>query len=193
MTKLITRLHIAVAALALLCGGTSFTSRAIASEQAAWAALREGAIVLFRHANAPGIGDPPGFRLDDCATQRNLDAQGRDQAAKIGELFRREQIAVAAVLSSVWCRAFDTASLAFPGQVRHEPSFNSFFDDRDQQAAQTEAARTILLDWRGPGTLVVVTHQVNMQALTGIAPASGEGVVLRREGGQLPIIGRVKP
>ena len=87
MTKLITRLHIAVAALALLCGGTSFTSRAIASEQAAWAALREGAIVLFRHANAPGFGDPPGFRLDDCATQRNLDAQGRDQAVKIGDCF----------------------------------------------------------------------------------------------------------
>ena len=97
------------------------------------------------------------------------------------------------MLSSVWCRAFDTANLAFPGQVRREPSFNSFFDDRDQQAAQTDAARTILLGWRGPGTLVVVTHQVNMQALTGIAPASGEGVVLRREGGQLQVVGRIKP
>ena len=193
MTDLITRLHLAVAALALLCVGTSFTSRAIASEQAAWAALREGAIVVFRHANAPGIGDPQGFRLDDCATQRNLDAQGRDQAVKIGERFRREQIAVTAVLSSVWCRAFDTASLAFPGQVRREPSFNSFFDDRGQQAAQTDAARAILLGWSGPGTLVVVTHQVNMQALTGIGPASAEGLVLRREGEQLRIIGRITP
>lgn len=192
MMALIKRLRIAIG-FALLWGGISFASQAIASEQAAWAALRQGAIVLFRHADAPGTGDPPGFRLDDCATQRNLDARGRDQAAKVGERFQREQIVVSTVLSSAWCRAFDTAILAFPGQVRREPSLNSFFDDRSQKAAQTNAAKAILVGWRGPGALVAVTHQVNIEALTGIAPAPGEGVVLKSERDELEVIGRIRP
>ena len=190
---LIKRLRIAIGSLALLWGGISLASQAIASEQAAWAALRQGAIVLFRHADAPGTGDPPAFRLDDCATQRNLDARGRDQAAKVGERFQREQIVVSTVLSSAWCRAFDTAILAFPGQVRREPSLNSFFDDRSQKAAQTNAAKAILVGWRGPGALVAVTHQVNIEALTGIAPAPGEGVVLKSEQDELEVIGRIRP
>lgn len=190
---LIKRLRIAIGSLALLWGGISLASQAIASEQAAWAALRQGAIVLFRHADAPGTGDPPAFRLDDCATQRNLDARGRDQAAKVGERFQREQIVVSTVLSSAWCRAFDTAILAFPGQVRREPSLNSFFDDRSQKAAQTNAAKAILVGWRGPGALVAVTHQVNIEALTGIAPAPGEGVVLKSERDELEVIGRIRP
>ncbi len=193
MMALIKRLRIAIGSLALLWGGISLASQAIASEQAAWAALRQGAIVLFRHADAPGTGDPPGFRLDDCATQRNLDARGRDQAAKVGERFQREQIVVSTVLSSAWCRAFDTAILAFPGQVRREPSLNSFFDDRSQKAAQTNAAKAILVGWRGPGALVAVTHQVNIEALTGIAPAPGEGVVLKSERDELEVIGRIRP
>ena len=193
MMALIKRLRIAIGSLALLWGGISLASQAIASEQAAWAALRQGAIVLFRHADAPGTGDPPAFRLDDCATQRNLDARGRDQAAKVGERFQREQIVVSTVLSSAWCRAFDTAILAFPGQVRREPSLNSFFDDRSQKAAQTNAAKAILVGWRGPGALVAVTHQVNIEALTGIAPAPGEGVVLKSERDELEVIGRIRP
>jgi hypothetical protein len=55
---------------------------------AAWAALRSGSIVLLRHANAPGVGDPPGFQLDDCSTQRNLDDVGRAQARALGARFR---------------------------------------------------------------------------------------------------------
>ena len=83
--------------------------------------------------------------------------------------------------------------LAFPGQVRREPSLNSFFDDRSQKAAQTNAAKAILVGWRGPGALVAVTHQVNIEALTGIAPAPGEGVVLKSERDELEVIGRIRP
>ena len=44
----------------------------------AWQALREGrALILMRHATAPGTGDPANFRLGHCETQRNLNAQGR--------------------------------------------------------------------------------------------------------------------
>ncbi len=118
---------------------------ASASEEAAWAALREGGIVLFRHAIAPGGGDPPGMRLGDCATQRNLDAAGREQARRIGAAIRAAGVEVGAVLASGWCRTVETAELAFPGRVVVEPAFNSFFGAREEGPARTEAARALLL------------------------------------------------
>lgn len=163
------------------------------ADEAAWQVLREGGIVLFRHAIAPGGGDPVGMRLGDCTTQRNLDAAGRDQARRIGDAIRGAGVRVGAVLSSEWCRAMETAELAFPGRVTTEPAFNSFFADRGAGATRTEAARRLLLGWGGPGALFVSTHQVNIAALTGIVPASGEGVVLRREGDGLAISGRIQP
>jgi phosphohistidine phosphatase SixA len=149
--------------------------------------------VLFRHANAPGTGDPDTMRLDDCSTQRNLDAGGRAQAARIGEAFQARAIPVGAVWTSRWCRARDTATLAFPGRVTEEPAFDSFFDNRADGPAQTRAALAKLKAWQGPGSLVVTTHQVNITALTNIFPASGEGIVVRVTDGAVEVIGRVKP
>ena len=156
-----------------------------------WTPVRAGAIVLLRHATAPGIADPANFRLGDCATQRNLDATGRAEAARIGDAFRARGIRVETVLTSQWCRTRDTAELAFPGRVREEPIFNSFFANVADDPKQTAAARALLSAWRGPGTLVVVTHQVNITALTGLVPASGEGVVVERDGPALRVVGRI--
>jgi phosphohistidine phosphatase SixA len=159
-----------------------------------WRRLKaEPCIVLVRHANAPGVGDPEGFTLGRCETQRNLDAGGRQQARALGQAFKRQGVRPAAVWASQWCRCQDTASEAFgPGTVP-QPPFNSFFAEREQSAAQSEAARQLLLAWRGPGVLVVVTHQVNITALTGIFPASGEAVVLLRMGAALQTLGRLTP
>jgi phosphohistidine phosphatase SixA len=158
-----------------------------------WSALQSGTIALFRHANAPGTGDPSGFGLNDCSSQRNLDAAGRIQAKRIGDQFRARKINVTRVLTSQWCRTRETAQLAFPGLVRDEPAFNSFFQDRDQEGAQTRAALGVLQSWRGPGVLIVVTHQVNITALTDIFPDSGEGVIVRVVSGKLEVLGRIKP
>jgi phosphohistidine phosphatase SixA len=170
-------------------------SQAFAAD--AWADLTEpGAIVLFRHATAPGVGDPDHFKRNDCSTQRNLDAQGRAEARKLGEQFRSRKIAVGAVLTSQWCRTRDTARLAFGGAaVQDEPAFNSSFrTSAEISATQTAQARAILSRWRGPGALVVVTHQVNITALTGVNPASAEGVVLRPAAdGRLKVLGSVSP
>ncbi|KJV10639.1 phosphoglycerate mutase [Elstera litoralis] len=179
--------------IAVVSVGVLGPSPAQGSEAAAWAALRQGGIVLFRHANAPGGGDPAGMRIDDCTTQRNLDDSGRAQSRRIGEAFRSRTIEVGAVLTSQWCRARDTADLAFPGRKQDETAFNSFFSDGAKGPAQTAAARRILADWRGPGALVVVTHQVNITALTGIVPTSGEGVVVMVEAGNISAIGRIRP
>ena len=165
-----------------------------ADELASWALLQEqGAIVLFRHANAPGIGDPDGFKLGDCSTQRNLDDRGRAEARAIGEAFRQRGISVGRVLSSQWCRAQDTANLAFPGQAEDTPAFNSFFDSRDAESAATASALGVLGGWSGPGAMVVVTHQVNIASLTGLSPRPGEGVVISVKDGRVQVLGRLPP
>jgi broad specificity phosphatase PhoE len=165
---------------------------ALADDAALWAGLRSGGdIALMRHAEAPGTGDPAGFRLDDCATQRNLSGQGRRQAEGAGALFRSKGIASATVYSSQWCRCLDTASGLGLGLVAPQPALNSFFDDAGRDRQQTDALRQLIRQ-RPPGRpLVMVTHQVNITALTGVYPQSGEIIVVRPENGRLAVMGRI--
>jgi phosphohistidine phosphatase SixA len=181
-----------LAALALVLGIVAPASAGM-NEARAWQALQEGAIVLFRHADAPGTGDPEDFRLGDCATQRNLGTEGRLQAARIGQAFRDRDIPVTRVLTSEWCRARDTADLAFPGMAEPAPAFNSFFADRTRADRQTAAALRRLSKWQGQGTLVVVTHMVNIAALTNLAPGQGEGVVMRMAADGPVVLGTIAP
>src|SRR5690606_31663880 len=102
-------------------------------------------------------------------------------------------VAVGAVWSSRWCRARETAALAALGPVREMPAFDSIFARRDADGRQTAQARALLLGWRGPGALVVVTHQVNISALAGGGTAPAEGVVLQRDGDALRVAGRIAP
>lgn len=185
--------------LGCLLPGLLLTAAARADD-AGWTELaRPGAIVLIRHAYAPGVGDPPGMRLDDCTTQRNLDAQGRAQARRLGERLRQRGVQVGAVLHSPWCRTRETAQLLVAGQSspapRVEPAFGSFFAGQGDAARQTAAAREILRRWQGPGALVVVTHHVNVLGLTGVAPSSAEGLVVRVPPGDGPlqVVGRIDP
>jgi phosphohistidine phosphatase SixA len=167
-----------------------------AHAQDAWdELLQPNTIVLFRHATAPGVGDPPGFKLEDCHTQRNLDDKGRAEARKLGEQFRIHKVTVGAVLTSQWCRARDTARLAFGDSVKDAPAFNSSFLAADEiSAAQTAQAKAVLASWRAPGAFVVVSHQVNITALTEVFPASAEGVVVRPAAdGSLKVLGTIKP
>ena len=152
----------------------------IASE-VAWRALREGgAVVLIRHAQAPGTGDPPTFRLGDCSTQRNLSSEGREQAREIGAQFTTNHIPIERVVSSEWCRCLDTARLAFGDRVEPLPALNSFFSSQDAEESQTRAIQVLVEGWRThTGVLVLVTHQVNITALAGIYPTEGEVLVLK--------------
>lgn len=156
-----------------------------------WPDLPPDSVVLMRHALAPGGGDPAEFKLDDCNTQRNLSQAGREQAQRIGRAFAERGVKVGAVWSSQWCRTRETADLAFPGQRQDHPAFNSFFGRKESEEAQTRAALAQLQTWRGPGVLVVITHQVNITALTGVVPESGTGVVLQPQVGGLKLIGRL--
>ena len=167
--------------------------RPASAAEPVWDALRSGGkIVILRHASTePGLGDPPGFRLDDCATQRNLSEAGRTEARRIGAAFVLRAIPVARVLSSRWCRCVETARLAF-GRVEPWASLDSFFDDRSREPQQTRAVRALIAEPLTGGNLILVTHQVNITALTGIAPAMGEMVVLSPEPrGSFKIVGRL--
>ncbi|MFM7002238.1 MAG: histidine phosphatase family protein [Limnohabitans sp.] len=139
-------------------------------------------VLMLRHASTePGVGDPPGFTLGQCSTQRNLSAQGRDQAQAMGRWMVQQWLRPDAVLSSQWCRCQDTARLAF-GQVEAWPALNSTFAGQGEAAAQEEALRARLRQMPAMRMEVWVTHQVNMTALTGAYPDLGEAFVLDRQG-----------
>jgi broad specificity phosphatase PhoE len=145
-----------------------------------WSLLKkEASVVLMRHAiTDPGVGDPPGFRLDDCRTQRNLSEQGREQARRVGQLFASQGVVAGEVRSSAWCRCTETARLAF-GEHTVWPALNSFFQSSDGPR-QTRQVLEELTALRRPGVLVLVTHQVNITALTGEVLAMGELFLTRR-------------
>ena len=151
-----------------------------------------GVIALMRHAVAPGTGDPGNFRLGDCSTQRNLDERGRAQARRTGAALRAAGIGFDAVWASQWCRTTETAELLGIGPVRPFSALNSFFAGRGDRAAQTRATLEALNGLSGTPRLLLVTHQVNITALSGVYPKSGEIVVTRRDGaGGLEVVGRV--
>jgi phosphohistidine phosphatase SixA len=147
----------------------------------AWKALRAGGhVALMRHADAPGgVGDPPGFRVEDCATQRNLSEKGRADAEKIGSQLKGERIAFEKILSSPWCRCIDTARLLNLGTVETEATFGNVVVLKDQRQTLTTGARALIAQWTSGGNLLVVSHGANIQALTGAWLASGEIVVVK--------------
>lgn len=181
---------------ALLAGGPAAPSGAraqqIAEGEAALRLLQEPrSHAILRHAIAPGTGDPANFTLGDCATQRNLDDRGRAQARALGAAIRAAGITVDHLLTSQWCRSAETARLLDLGPVKEEPALNSFFADRSTREAQTSATRALLAALPAGETAVLVSHQVNITALTGIYPRSGEMVILRSTAdGGLAVIGR---
>lgn len=175
--------------LAFACAGPAH------AEEALWKALQGGGhVILIRHATTvPGTGDPAGYRLEDCATQRNLSEAGRTEARRLGEVMRSRKIPIGEVRSSLWCRCLETARLAF-GKVQAWAPLNSFFDTPGMAKPATEAVRQQLGTLKpGPDNLVLVTHQVNISALTGVYPAMGEMVVLKLDGSREPkLVGRLK-
>jgi phosphohistidine phosphatase SixA len=178
----------------LVCPCLCWPQIAPGAEREAWLdALRAGrAAALIRHALAPGTGDPAGFRIDDCGTQRNLSAEGREQARALGDRLRAEGIAAARIYSSQWCRCLETARLLDLGEVTELPALNSFFDDRSRADPQTDKLRSFLRAAPPSAPLVLVTHQVNIRALTGEATGSGEVVVIALPlGERAAVLGRI--
>ena len=180
----------------LMCSAAIDPDRGYTAENQAalWQAVRSGnVVVLMRHAIAPGTGDPIAFTIGDCQTQRNLSEAGRIQAQAIGNRFRANGIDKAQVFSSQWCRCLETAKLLELGTVEELPQLNSFFQQYERRDSQTEDLRKWINDQSLDQPTVLVTHQVNITALTGIYPGSGEMVIVKRTGSEaLSVLGRIE-
>jgi phosphohistidine phosphatase SixA len=171
------------------------TSVSQAQPPSTWTLLQQGRgyVVMMRHALAPGVGDPANFKLGDCSTQRNLSADGRQQARQLGQAFRDRKIPISRVLSSQWCRCLETAKLLDLGTVEPFPALNSFFQNPGGRDPQTRSLRKFIHENRNaPGVILMVTHQVNITELTGVVPRSGASVVVKADGrGQIKVLGEL--
>tara|TARA_B100000780_G_scaffold236917_1_gene177852 strand:+ start:1472 stop:2053 length:582 start_codon:yes stop_codon:yes gene_type:complete len=148
-----------------------------------WSTLQEGnKIILIRHASAPGGGDPEGFNLNDCKTQRNLDKTGIEQSINIGNLFEKKSIPIDVVLTSQWCRCKDTAKYAFKNYNEFSALnsiFQSPFDKNEDK--QLKRIRKYVNNWKGNGkNLVMITHFSIITKITNSTPSSGEIVIVNR-------------
>lgn len=162
-----------------------------------WAQMREntGFVLLLRHAKTvSGTGDPPGFELDDCNTQRNLSEAGIKQAKQIGREFRDRDIPISQVLSSQYCRCLDTARLLDLGNVKPSPMLNSIFEDRTTATQQVEQARQRILTHRNHrGVMVMVTHFANITEIIGVSLQEGAAVVVQADQqGDLDVVGQIE-
>lgn len=186
------------------------TRRGFLAAAAAWAAMPAvaepdllarlrvgGHVLLLRHASTEaGLGDPAGYRLDDCATQRNLSDAGRGEARRVGERLREGRVPVGKVYTSPWCRCRETARLAGFGEPEDWEPLGSFFDapQRKDDFAARITKRIAGYGTRPPqGNVLMVTHHVNILAVTGEAVGTGELVVVRADGCcNLRRVGRLK-
>lgn len=167
-------------------------ARAQAGSDAFWAALKQpGAVVLMRHAQTePGVGDPPGFSLEVCSSQRNLSDAGRAQARRVAAAFAAQGVVPGEVRSSAWCRCVDTARLAF-GEPTVWPAINSTFQGRGNPDRGKAEVLVAAQAWRGPGPLVLVTHQVNISHITGEFTSMGEMLAARHADGRMQVLARL--
>lgn len=197
----LTRRRVIVAS-ALTGAGVPWLSRATAAvgTDVIDALRRGGVVAAFRHAQAPGTFDPPGFRLGECSTQRNLGDAGRVQARQLGDWFRAQKLAPRRVRSSPWCRCIDTARLAFgagtPTAIEIEPwdALGSTLDGASVPERQVRAMRRALAELPAGGFEVWVSHQSTIGQLVGESTSSGEGLLLRaKPDGQAQVLARLQP
>ena len=149
-----------------------------------------GKLIFIRHAYAPGNGDPAGFNLNDCSTQRNLSDEGRKQAQRIGEFFTKNKIEIDKVLSSEWCRCKETAKIAFKNYSTNS-FLNSFYSSKfsKNKDKQVKAFNYYVKNLESKKNLIFVTHYVFISEVLNYGPSSGEIVVSDKN---LNIIGSIE-
>jgi|TARA_B110000285_G_scaffold158080_1_gene176385 phosphohistidine phosphatase SixA len=169
---------------------TNFT--AVLSSDSIWDEVRKGnKVILIRHSLAPGGGDPTGFMIEDCKTQRNLNKAGIEQSKKIGKIFKDNKISIDIVLSSEWCRCKDTAYYAF-GKFKAFSALNSTFSTpyNENEPRQVKEIEEYLMNWKSGGkNLILITHYSIITTITNAAPSSGEIVIADKN---LNVIGTIK-
>lgn len=168
-------------------------SGAARADEALWALLGQGGqVVLIRHAvTTPGTGDPPGMKLEDCASQRNLSDEGRREAARLGEALKQRKVPVAQVLASPWCRCLETARIAFGRAPEVNAALGNLFGRPERTEAQVAQLKKLVAKAPRGGNLFLVTHGSTTYALTGVSPGTAEMVILTPQPGGFKVAGRL--
>ncbi len=178
--------------LALAISAFAFVSVPARADEATTLMLlkQPGVHAIMRHALAPGFSDPAEFQLNACNTQRNLNESGRQQAKAVGGALKAAGITFDQVLTSQWCRCRETAALLDLGKPADFPGLNSFFEDRSTAEQQTDEVRGLLRGFPQGQKVMLVTHQVNITALTGRGVSSGEIFFIKLDAaGKVSVVG----
>lgn len=188
-------LALSVAAVLALFVPRGMAAGAGADEEGVWNLLKSGGqVVLMRHTlTPPGVGDPPGMRVDDCSTQRNLNDEGRRQAKAIGEVVRSRGVEFDRVLSSPMCRCLDTARLAFGRAEILNATVNprAGIEDKPREVREMRALAT---EKHRGGNVILVSHGTTITGVTGLNVEPGEMIVVTPQGdGHFELRGRLKP
>lgn len=179
----------------LITLGLLLISLGAIAQDDALARLHDGGhVLMLRHAIAPGFGDPDGFDVEDCATQRNLSEEGRAQARTIGKRLRAEGLIDITIYTSAWCRCKDTAREIDITKAQFHPGLNSFFEDRGRRDEIVAQLKQLLAALANGPPAVLVTHQVNIQAITGQGVGSGQGIIVKPDNtGEVKVIRSFSP
>jgi len=170
----------ALTGLALMAAGQC----ALAKDDAAlWGALADGGkVVMVRHTQSEEATAEVSMHLaedGDCSVEQNLSAEGREQAEELGTRFQEHGVTVDAVLSSEFCRARQTAELAFGEDYE---SWNALNLAEILPASEAEwlmeDVRERIGDFSGEGNLVMVSHRSNINTITFQQTEPGDMVVV---------------
>jgi phosphohistidine phosphatase SixA len=166
-----------------------------ADEAAIKAMMQDGHAILMRHAKTSGhskalVLDPQG----NCANEENLSDEGRAQAQRLKSMLDKAGVKFETVLTSPFCRARDTAQLAF-GKASVDENLTALeIGSKEQAQARTKQLTELLGRYAGKGNVALVTHRPNIDALTMELVEEGEALVAKiQSGGTLDVVARIKP
>lgn len=190
--------------LGLACATTGLAFPQLVSAEATTADLTKnladgGYVIYIRHASTEtDYADQVTADPNKCATQRVLSENGWAQAKAIGHAFKEYTIPVGNVITSEYCRAWQTADLAF-GVYSKTDALN-FEKSEEYTDAQMETMRNNVLPLISAvpevGTnTVIVGHDDPFEASTGIYPEpQGVAYILKPNGNNsFDVVGHIEP
>lgn len=157
-------------------------------EEALRALSAGGHVLLMRHGSTVGHDDEQVDPID-CATQRNLGDKGREEARYLGRLLRERGVKLAKVISSQYCRTQETAGLVSGTTPATWPPLNEkkmhvtlverLLGNFEKDEVLLRPVREVISEWRGDGTLLIVSHAPNIAGLTFEDMDPADALVLR--------------
>ena len=196
------RTALAAAALALTMSVAippAFGQGGATTDELADALRDSGHVIFIRHAHTErDYADQVSAAMGDCSSQRTLSEAGWSEAREIGDAFDRLGIPVGNVISSQYCRGWQTADLAF-GRYVKTPDLNfepaAEYTDEQFAAMRDRVVPCLIQVPAGGVNTVLVGHDDPFEAATGIYPEPmGVTFVIAPDGdGSFELVGSIAP